>query len=349
MKERIALLSITSNIFLTLIKISAGFLSHSSAVLAEGFHSLTDVFSSFIGFLGIKISKKPADRKYPYGYFKFEVLAGFFITLILFITGIFIFYESYQKFLNPSRISLPKIALLVMAFSVLINEIMSRLKIYYGRKENSVALISDGFHSRVDVFSSLIVFLGLIFSQKFLFLDPILSFLIGFYIIKESLSLGKEAVDSLLDTSAPPEIEDKIREICRSENIQLADLRTQKRGSAFTANLEIELPKNLSVEEAEKVSENLRKRLMAKIENLVYLAIQIKSHQLESNFYQPAFGQGFGWQRRGKFRKEGERGEGKGPSDYCVCPKCGYKTEHKRGIPCRTLTCPNCHIPLQRE
>lgn len=75
--------------------------------------------------------------------------------------------------------------------------------------------------------------------------------------------------------------------------------------------------------------------------------IQIGDYQFKNNFYQSAFGQGFGWQGRGRFGRRG--GGGRGPSGYCVCPKCGYKTEHKRGVPCRSLTCPNCHIPLQRE
>jgi cation diffusion facilitator family transporter len=103
--------------------------------LAEGIHSLIDVFSSLISFLGIKISKKPADKKHPYGHFKFEVLAGFLITLILLGTSLGIIFEAYQKFKNPSLIKIPILALSVMIFSVLINEIMARLKIYFGEKE----------------------------------------------------------------------------------------------------------------------------------------------------------------------------------------------------------------------
>lgn len=310
-----------------------------------------DVFSSLISFFGIKISKKSTDKEHPYGHFKFEVLAGFLITLILLGTGLAIIYEAYQKFKNPSLIKITILALSVMIFSALVNEIMARLKIYSGKKENSVALISDGVHSRVDVFVSLVVFAGLILNKYWIFTDSVLTFLIGLYIVKESFSIGKEAIDSLLDVSAPPEVEEKIKEIVKSHGIEISDLKTQKKGSVFTANLEINLSKNLTVDEATKISESLRERLMEEIKNLVHVAIQIKSHEVETGFYGPTFGlgKGLGWQRRGRFKEEVKEAKGKVLVGFCVCPRCGYRVEHQRGVSCSTLICPNCKIPLKRE
>jgi len=349
MKEKISQISILANMVLAGGKITVGFISNSSAILAEGIHSFMDIFSSAIGYIGIKISKKPADQKHPYGHYKFEVLAGFFITLILFGTGVGIIYEAYQKFLNPSLIKIPVLAFGVMIFSALINEIMARLKIHFGKKENSVALISDGIHSRIDVFASIAVFTGLFLTKYFVFTDSILAFLIGLYIIKESFSIGKEAVDSLLDVSAGPEIEEKIRSAAKKENIEIDSIKTQRKGSAITANLEITLPNILKVEEATKISESLREKLMKEVENLSYVAIQIKSHEIETGFYKPTLGRGFGWQRRGRFKGKVEEAIGQGPSGYCVCSKCGYKIPHERGIPCSTLQCPNCKINLERK
>ena len=360
MKEKIAKISILANVILAGGKISAGILSNSASVLAEGIHSLMDVFSSSISFFGIRIAKKPADKEHPYGHFKFEVLAGFLITLILLGTGLGIIYEAYQKFKNPSLIKIPILALSVMIFSAIINEIMSRLKIHFGQKENSVALISDGVHSRVDVFASLAVFVGLILNKYWIFTDSVLAFLIALYIIKESFSIGKEAIDSLLDVSAPPEVEEKIKEIAKSQGIEISDLKTQKKGSVFTANLEINLPKNLNVDEATRISESLREKLMKEIKNLVYVAIQIKSHDVETGFYKPVpgtlgfgrgFGRGFGWRRRGKFRGKIEGAQGRGPGGYCVCinPNCGYKEPHIPGQPCSEKICPKCGSRLRRS
>jgi len=349
MKEKIAVISILANIILAGGKIAVGFISNSAAVLAEGIHSFMDIFSSAIGYIGIKISKKPEDQKHPYGHYKFEVLAGFFITLILFGTGAGIIYEAYQKFLNPSLIKIPVLAFGVMIFSALINEIMARLKIHFGKKENSMALLSDGFHSRVDVYTSVAVFVGLFLSRYWISVDSLLALFIGLYIIKQSFSLGKEAIDSLLDVSAGEEIEEKIKSVGKNQGIEISSLKTQKKGSTITANLEVTLPNSLKVEEATKISENLREKLMEEIENLSYVAIQIKSHEVETGFYKPAFGRGFGWQRKGRFRGEVEEAKGEGPGGNCVCPKCGYKIPHERGIPCSTLECPKCKINLDRE
>jgi len=349
MKEKIAVISILANMILAAGKIAVGFFSKSAAVLAEGIHSFMDIFSSAIGYIGIKISRKPEDQKHPYGHYKFEVLAGFFITLILFGTGAGIIYEAYQKFLNPSLIKIPVLAFGVMIFSALVNEIMARLKIHFGKKENSMALLSDGFHSRVDVFTSLAVFAGLFLTKYWIYTDSVLAFLIGLYIVKQSFSLGKTATDSLLDVSAGEEIEEKIKSIAEEKGIEIDSLKTQKKGSAVTANLEIKLPSNLKVEEATKISESLKEKLMKEIENLSYVAIQITSHEIETGFYKPEFGRGFGWQRKGRFRGEAEGAKGGGPGGYCACQECGYKIPHERGVPCSTLECPKCKINLVRE
>jgi cation diffusion facilitator family transporter len=349
MKEKIALLSVLANFVLAGGKIAVGFFSNSAAILAEGLHSFMDIFSSAVGYIGIKISKKPEDQKHPYGHYKFEVLAGVIITLILLVTGLGIMWEAYKNFLNPEKIEIGYLAFGVMLFSAAVNEIMARLKIHFGKKESSIALLSDGLHSRVDVFASLAVFAGLILVRYWIFIDSVLAFLIGLYIIKESFSLGKEAIDSLLDVSAGEEIEEKIKIIAKTQNIEISSLKTQKKGSAVIANLEIKLPSNLNIEEATKISNNLREKLIEGIESLQYVAIQITSHEVETGFYRPTFGRSFGWQRRGRFRGEIETARGGGPGGYCACPQCGYRVPHQRGVPCSSLRCPKCEIKLVRK
>ena len=349
MKEKIALISIFANMILAGGKITVGVISNSAAILAEGIHSFMDILSSGISYIGIKISKKPSNEKYPYGYYKFEVLAGTIITLILLVTGIGIVYESYQSFFSPEVIKIGYLAFGVMILSAVINEIMARLKIHFGKKENSISLLSDGVHSRIDVYASLAIFIGLFLTKYWIYADSLLALLIGLYIIKESFSLGREAVDSLLDVSAGEEIEEKIKSIVEEEKIEIFSLKTQKKGSAVTANLEIKLSSDLSVEEATKISNSLREKLINEIESLQYVVIQIQSHEVETGFYKPVFGKGFGWQKKGRFKDEIEEAVGRGPSGYCICSKCGYKIVHQRGTPCSDLECPKCHIKLIRE
>ena len=348
MPEKVSAISVVANLVLAGGKISVGVFSNSAAILAEGMHSLMDILSSAIGYAGIKISKKPVDEGHPYGHYKFEVLAGLLITAILFATGATIVYEAYHGFLHPRKIILGYLALGVMVFSAMVNEIMARLKIYYGKKEDSISLLSDGVHSRVDVYTALGVFVGLLLTKYWVYADSSLACLIGLYIIKESFSLGKEAVDSMLDVSAGKEIEEKIRKIAQTQHIEMAELKTQRKGSIVTANLQVQLPSNLTVEEATNISNSLRDKLMKEIEHLAYVAIQIRSHQVETAFYKPALGRAFGWQRGARFKDKIGEAVGKGPGGSCVCPKCGYQTPHERGVPCSTVQCPNCKINLQR-
>ncbi len=349
MKERISLLSVLANFVLAGGKIAVGFFSNSAAILAEGIHSFMDIFSSAVGYIGIRISKKPEDKKYPYGHYKFEVLAGVIITLILLAAGLGIMWEAYKSFLDPKKVEISYLAFGIMLFSAAVNEAMARLKIHFGKKENSIALLSDGLHSRVDVFASLAVFAGLALTRYWIFVDSALAFLIGLYIVKESFSLGKEAVDSLLDVSAGEEIEEEIKVIANNQNIEIASLKTQKKGSVVAASLKIKLPNDLKIEEATKISNALREKLVDKIESLQYVIIEIISHEIETGFYKPVFGRSFGWQRRGRFKEEIKEAKGEGPSGYCACPKCGYKIPHERGVPCSTLECPRCKINLVRK
>jgi len=122
-----------------------------------------------------------------------------------------------------------------------------------------------------------------------------------------------------------------------------------------TANLEIELPNKISVEEATEISNTLKENLIKNIEPLEYVAIQIKSHDVTDSYFKPrdfvskVTRRGFGWQRVGKFKGVVDDAQGKGPEGYCICPKCGYKIKHERGTPCSTIKCPKCGKNLIRE
>lgn len=337
-KVFVSILAVIANLILAIGKIVVGWISKSSAVLADGINSATDVVASIISFIGIKAAEKPADEKHPYGHGKAEVISGFVITLIIFVSGILILIEAVKGFINPELTSLSYLAIGVMGFSALTNFVMSSIKIKYGKKYNSVSLISDGIHSRIDLLVSLGVFVGLFFVNFYSKLDSILALLIGIYIIKESITLGRETIDELLGTKADKETEEKIKEIIKQNKIELSELKTQKRGSNVSANIEIKLDKNIKVNKATKISENLKKELEEKINELNYVAIQIKSHEISQSFYKPSFGFGksYNWKR-------------KGTGGYCVCEKCNYKIKHERGKPCYKIKCPKCEGDMKRE
>ncbi len=109
------------------------------------------------------------------------------------------------------------------------------------------------------------------------------------------------------------------------------------------------MPSNLNVDQATNISNKLKENLVKEIESLEYVAIQIKSHQVEISYFKPDIGKGFGWQKRGKFRGEEKDSSGQGPGGDCICPKCRYKTPHEAGVPCSQIICPKCKISLERK
>ncbi|MBR9691228.1 cation transporter [Candidatus Woesearchaeota archaeon] len=342
-KENVSIIAVFANIVLALSKIIIGLASKSSAVIAEGVHSGMDIISSAISFAGIKAAKKPVDEKHPYGHYKFEVVAGLVITIILFGTALWIIYEAATSFFAVKELLITPLTLGVMAFSAIVNEVMARIKLKAGKENESMALIADGQHSRVDVLASIGVFIGLLLTRYWIHLDAVIALLLGVYILIESISLGKKTTDSLLDVSAGEEIENQIKDILKKENIKLSSLKTQKLGPAVFAELKIMLDPKLKVEQASSITKTLQEKIQQEISAVEYVVIQIESHgAIREEAYKGVFGRRIGW--RGRMG-----GISLGPGGECFCTKCGAAIPHKAGVPCYKMKCPECGRFMTRK
>lgn len=288
-QEKVSIISTIVNFVLAIFKLIAGFMVGSVALIAEAIHSGLDVFSSFVTFLGIKTAKKPVDEKHPYGFYRAETLAGLVVALLLAISAIWIIYEGVERFLKLEPVTFTFWAIGLMIISTAVNEGMARLKFYYGRKYESISLVADAEHSRADVISSLGVLLGLILIKYFIFADAIIAILIGLYIIWQSLKIGKEVTDSLLDVSNK-RIEGRIEKICSAHKIKISGLKTRKIGAVNFAELKIQLDPKLRVDEVSKIIKTLEERLLKNIPELKYIIISIESHQMKSSTIVSDFG-----------------------------------------------------------
>lgn len=275
-KEAISTISIFANLILGLLKIGLGLAAKSSALVAEGLHSAIDVFSSGITFLGIKVAKREPTKEHPYGWGRAEVLAGLGVTAFLGLAGLSIVRDAVLDILaGKHEATITLLPLLVMIISVVINEILARLKIKIGQKEESIALIADGKHSRVDVLSSSGVLLGLILTRFFPTADSLTALLVGLYILYETAILGKEITENLLDVS-DPKVEERIRKISQEQQVNLLTLRTRKIGAITSAELEIALPTDVKISRADDIISELQETLISKISRLEYVVIQIR-------------------------------------------------------------------------
>jgi len=287
--QSISIISTFVNMGLGMSKLFFGTLIGSVALVADGIHSSLDVISSFVTFLGLKTAKKPFDKTHPYGYLKAESLAGFFVMILLAITGIWILYEAVQRFFGEELVVFSSYAILVVIGSILVTELLARLKFKYGRKFQSLALVADAEHSRADALSSIGVLAGLFLVKYFSLADAIIAIGIGVYIIFEAFQIGKEITDSLLDV-ANKNVEEKIRKICNSHKIELSDIKTRKIGNANFAEIKIKLPPKLKVENVEKITKTLEERLLNNIKELKYVVISIEAYQIKESIVLPKIG-----------------------------------------------------------
>ncbi|HHE76429.1 MAG TPA: cation diffusion facilitator family transporter [Candidatus Parcubacteria bacterium] len=293
-KEKVSILSAFVNAILTASKLFFGLMIGSAALIADGVHSGIDIISSFGVYLGIKVAKKPVDEKHPYGHYRAESLAGLFVIVLLSSSALWIIYEAILDLLAKSQQEIFSTgAIILVIITIIVNELMARLKFYYGRKDESLSLVADAEHSRADVLSSIGVLIPLFFAKYFPPIDGITAFLIGGYILFESFKLGQEITDSLLDVSNK-DMEGKIRKICQSHKIEISDLKTRKIGSANFAEIKIKLPLKLKVEDVQKITDTLEDRLLKNIPELKQIVISIEAYKMERSVILPKLGKKIG-------------------------------------------------------
>ena len=285
----VSIVSIVVNLILAIFKIVTALITGSASVLAEAVHSSLDIISSLVTFLGIKTAKRPSTETHKYGFYSAEVLAGAVVALLLAVTGGWIIYEGVDRFLLGEVPTYSYFAIGLMAASIIINEIMARVKFSVGNKEESISLVADGEHSRADVISSVGVLIALLLTPYIASIDSIVAIVVGGYVLYEAYQIGREATFSLMDV-ADQEAEDQIKKIVESKKIALTDLKTRKMGAVTFAELKIQLDPKLSVEQANAISRDLESVLNRKISRLKQIAISIEARELTTSTIFTDFG-----------------------------------------------------------
>ncbi|WDU82894.1 cation diffusion facilitator family transporter [Caloramator sp. Dgby_cultured_2] len=154
-------ITIFINTALCIFKLLAGFVGKSSAMVADGVHTLSDILATFIVILGLKISSREEDEKHPYGHEKFEPVFAKIISIVLIITGFLIGYEGIKKLVS-GEIAVPgRIALMAALISIIVKEAMYWYTIIVARKIKSISMEADAWHHRSDAFSSVGTFVGI--------------------------------------------------------------------------------------------------------------------------------------------------------------------------------------------
>lgn len=261
------------NIILTVFKIFAGVLGRSTAMIADGIHSLSDLLSDIVVIVFVKISAKGRDKDHDYGHGKFETFATLIISLMLIVVAVNLMSGGINKIrliLDGGEVSSPgMIALWAAVASIVLKEILYRYTIIQGKALNSPMMIANAWHHRSDAFSSVGSLLGIagaiFLGDKFVILDPITGCVISIFILVMAVKMSVPAIKELLDVSLPDDVEEKIEATAKSVKgvVDLHELKTRREGPGIIMEGHLVLDSEISLKEAhdisKKVEESLRK------------------------------------------------------------------------------------------
>ncbi len=161
---RVSAVSIAANVLLSAVKLAAGLLAHSGAMVSDAVHSASDVFSTLVVMAGVKLSAKESDREHPYGHERMECVAAILLSVILLATGLFIGYNGLRKIIGADAAALETpgaLALAAALLSIAVKEAMFWYTRHYARQIDSGALMADAWHHRSDALSSVGALLGI--------------------------------------------------------------------------------------------------------------------------------------------------------------------------------------------
>lgn len=265
-KLRAARLSIATASGLALLKLGAGVVTGSLAVLASAIDSLLDILMSGVNFLAIRQAEQPADQSHPFGHGKFETLATLFQALVIAASGCWIIFESIQRLLSGDQPKQLGSGILVLLFSAAVSSWISRYLRRIGRQTESTALEADALHFAMDVYTNgaLVVGLILIAWLQTPWLDPALSLLVACYILFEAVRLVRRGLRDILDEGLPEAVRLEISGLIEAHQQYLVDyhhLRTRRAGSQKIIDFHLTVCKHLSVEQAHDIADHLEKRI----------------------------------------------------------------------------------------
>ena len=275
--KKAATVAISANCILTILNVAVGLISGSYALVSEGAHTLSDVITSIIAYVGFYIGQKPADSEHPIGHGRAEAISGLIIMIFLVVVAWEIMQGAFEKILNPSTITVPETLAAIMAtLGIFVNLGVSNYLINLGKQIKSPAIVADGKHQRTDIFSSIAILVGVIVSNMgYPILDPIIGFAIGILILKTAYDIGKENIDNIMGKVPSEEFLEKIKTAANNTpHVQNAhNIKIDYFGSYATVSLHIELNGNMTLEESHKIVHLVQNNIIKEVPEVKYVLV----------------------------------------------------------------------------
>ena len=279
--RNLSLVSLIGNSVLSGFKLFAGITGHSGAMISDAVHSFSDVLTTLIAWIGVKVSKKEADNSHPYGHERLECVASLILGLVLLATGIGVGKVGAENILSGHYESLAipgTIALVAAAVSIIGKEAMYWYTRYYAKLINSAAFLADAWHHRSDALSSIGSLIGIGGAMLgYPVLDSVASVVICLFIVKVALDISKDSLVKMLDTSCGEDYEKKLTEYILSHDdvIAVDMLHSRMFGNKTYIDLEISVDGDKTLREAHEVAEHIHRDIEHRFSDVKHIMIHV--------------------------------------------------------------------------
>ena len=265
--RNLSLVSVVGNAVLSGFKLFAGIAGNSGAMISDAIHSFSDVLTTLIAWVGVKVSKRDADRSHPYGHERLECVASLLLGLVLMATGIGVGKVGVENIFsgNAETIAVPSaIALVAAVVSIVGKEAMYWYTRYYAKQINSTAFLADAWHHRSDAFSSVGSLIGIGGAMLgFPVMDSVASVVICLFIVKVAWDISKDALVKMLDTSCSEETLEKMSALILAQPgvLGLDLLQTRLFGAKIYVDAEIAVQADLPLQKAHAIAEEVHDKM----------------------------------------------------------------------------------------
>lgn len=285
--NKVSLVSIAGNVVLSLMKLLAGIVAHSNAMISDAVHSASDVFSTIIVIIGIRLASKESDKEHPYGHERLECVAAIVLAMVLLITGIGIGYTAVSNIArgNYGELSVPGILALIAAIvSIVSKEAMYWYTRFYAKKIDSSALMADAWHHRSDAFSSVGALIGIAGARMgYPIMDSIASLVIFVFIVKAAYDIFKDAVDKMVDHSCDEQTQNEIYTCVKNHKDVLGVdlLQTRVFGNKIYVDVEIEVNASYSLRDAHHIAESVHDMIEQTFPKVKHIMVHVNPKEIE--------------------------------------------------------------------
>lgn len=279
--NKVSFITIVQNILLSVFKLFAGIFAHSNAMISDAVHSASDVFSTIIVIIGVKLASKKSDKEHPYGHERLECVAAIVLSIVLLYTGIKIGSQAVKDIIGGNYQNLQKpgmLALVAAVVSIVTKEIMYWYTRHYAKKIDSSALMADAWHHRSDALSSVGALVGIGGAMMgFPVMDSIASIVIFVFIAKAAYDIFKDAMDKMVDHSCDDETEKEMRNfvLAQKEVLSVDLLHTRIFGNKIYVDVEIGVNGSYTLRQAHEIAEEVHEGIEKNFPKVKHVMVHV--------------------------------------------------------------------------